>query len=87
MSPEILPVSLSDRHDFSSAGELYQRPPEIVYDLWVRDPATGNRAWIATTVSRARATSRCGLMRKRCPRHSSHCRRLPAPQFRSANSI
>ena len=57
MIVEIWPRSLPDRYVRELGRPSALAPREVVYDVWVEDPGTGGRAWLAQAASEALASS------------------------------
>ena len=57
MIAEVWPRSLPDRHTREPGHPPALSPREVVYDVWIEDPLTGGRAWLAQAASEALARS------------------------------
>ena len=57
MIAEVWPRSLPDRHTRESGRSLALSHREVVYDIWIEDPQTDGRAWLAQVASEALARS------------------------------
>ena len=57
MEAAVWPRSLPDCHCHQQGRSPKLLPREIVYDIWISDPLTGGRAWLAQVTSEALACS------------------------------